>query len=99
MPTVDEAIHMIQKRYKGDEVIAFGIWTKKDVNRVAKKTDFELNKAEVNDILNILTEEFDPTIGITDEVIEETITDNNEGGVEGYSREDVEDFLPHDDET
>lgn len=98
MPTVEEAIQMIQKRYKGDEVIAFGIWTKKDINRVADNAEIELNKSEINDILNILTEEFDPIIGINDDVIEQTISNNNGVEDEFYSREDVEDFLPHDDE-
>jgi hypothetical protein len=91
MPSVNEVIKTLQDRFDGSEVIAFGVWTSKDVNRVAKESGFKLDKEEANNVLNILTEDFDPIIGINNEIISDTIADEDEEYDEGDKDEYIED--------
>lgn len=88
MPKVNEVIKMLKDRYDEDEVIAFGIWTKKDIQRVSKVACTKLDTEQINEVLDILTEDFDPIIGINDEIIQETISDQDEDEFDDYNNDD-----------
>lgn len=79
MPTVSEVIVMLEKRFKNklEDSIAIGIWTSKDIKTIANDNGIDLKGDDVKDILDILTEDFDPSIGISEDVIKETLDDND----------------------
>lgn len=88
MPKVNDVIKMLKDKYDEDEVIAFGIWTKKDIQRVSKVVCTKLDTEQINEVLDILTEDFDPIIGINDEIIQETISDQDEDEFDDYNNDD-----------
>lgn len=89
MPTVSEVIVMLEKRFKNklEDSIAIGIWTSKDIKTIANDNGIDLKGDDVKDILDILTEDFDPSIGISEDVIKETLDEANPlsyGDATGY---------------
>lgn len=80
MPTVSEVIVMLEKRFKNklEDSIAIGIWTSKDIKTIANDNGIDLKGDDVKDILDILTEDFDPSIGISEDVIKETLDEAND---------------------
>ena len=93
MPTVSEVIVMLEKRFKNklEDSIAIGIWTSKDIKTIANDNGIDLKGDDVKDILDILTEDFDPSIGISEDVIKETLDDNDFSEKEEYKEEYDED--------
>ena len=76
MPTVSEVIETLKKRNQ-NEVIAFGIWTKKDIKKVAESNNIDLKSDDASDIMEVLTEDFDPLEGINEDVILSAIDDRD----------------------
>lgn len=79
MPKVKDIISSLSKKFNQEDNIAVGIWTAKDIKARERYLGIKLNNDEINDVLDTLTENFDPVVGISEEVIEDLICYINTG--------------------
>lgn len=73
MPTVRAVIYYLQQNYSDLDCIACPIWTEDDVIDKATQMNLVLTQQQVEDVLEEIDDEHNPSVGINWDILETAI--------------------------